>query len=250
MLTKARQSLILERVKAEGFVKNTDLEKELNTSISTIRRDLIELEEAHLLKRVHGGAQSLTALAEEPSILEKSSKNVQAKQKIAHYAANLIQPDSIIFLDAGTATFEMITYLPKHITVVTNSILHGNALAEADIPTYMIGGMIRPRTRAVVNTTAYQQLSTMQFDQAFIGVNGIDLAQGFTTPDPNESQLKALAIKQSAHSFILGDASKFGHSSFMTFASFEEATLLTDNVPEKWRSLLSNDLLFKEVDHL
>ena len=55
-----------------------ELVKLTNSSESTIRRDLIQLEqEKFLKKRVHGGAQRLQGKLQEPSMIEKSSKNLQ-----------------------------------------------------------------------------------------------------------------------------------------------------------------------------
>ena len=51
-----RQKLILNRLHKQGSVNVVDLVELCHTSESTIRRDLAELDEQGLLKRVHGGA--------------------------------------------------------------------------------------------------------------------------------------------------------------------------------------------------
>jgi DeoR family fructose operon transcriptional repressor len=83
-----------------------------NTSESTIRRDLMELENKDLLIRVHGGAQRIDNNFE-ASIESKTTIHSDEKEKIAKYAASLIVDGDYIFLDAGSTTFRIIKYLEK-----------------------------------------------------------------------------------------------------------------------------------------
>ncbi|STY44163.1 Glycerol-3-phosphate regulon repressor [Listeria grayi] len=82
MLNAERQQLILTLLKEAGTVKTQELVSRLDTSESTIRRDLDELEEANMLKRVHGGATLLTDFRLEPSMTEKSAINIQSKKRL------------------------------------------------------------------------------------------------------------------------------------------------------------------------
>src|SRR5829696_5686944 len=56
VLTEERRNLILERLSRDGKVVAADLTGELAVSPDTVRRDLRELADAGLLRRVHGGA--------------------------------------------------------------------------------------------------------------------------------------------------------------------------------------------------
>ena len=75
MLKSERKQVILETVIREKFVSLDYLVHALNTSESTVRRDLDELESEHKLRRVHGGAESFHFLQEEESNQEKSIKS-------------------------------------------------------------------------------------------------------------------------------------------------------------------------------
>lgn len=240
MLTEERKEYLLAKVNECGFIKNTEAAKELSTSISTIRRDLQELEDEGLIRRIHGGAQSMTTLLQEDSMVEKSSKNMQAKQKIAQYAAQYVQTEDVIFLDAGSTTFAMIPYLKGlHLTVVTNSVMHANALAEQKIPTIILGGLIKENTQAIVTTTAFEQLRQFRFDKCFIGTNSITTF-GYATPDIEEAKIKQLAIQNSQQAFVLADETKFKHSSFVKFAELSQAEIITNHCnaqSEKIKSL-------------
>ena len=131
MLKTERKQLILEELNQHQVVSLEKLVSLLETSESTVRRDLDELEAENKLRRVHGGAELPHSLQEEETIQEKSVKNLQEKKLLAQKAASLIKEQDVIFIDAGTTTAFLIKELVnKNITVVTNSIHHAVQLVE------------------------------------------------------------------------------------------------------------------------
>ena len=94
MLSEERHKLILEKLERESVVYLNDLVKYLNTSESTIRRDLTALDKAGLLRKVHGGATSLKEISintTDDIVENRQSLNIDEKLKIAEYAASLIE---------------------------------------------------------------------------------------------------------------------------------------------------------------
>ncbi|WP_178021763.1 DeoR/GlpR family DNA-binding transcription regulator [uncultured Paenibacillus sp.] len=237
MLTEERYRRILRRLQEKGIVKLQELCTLLEASESTVRRDLADLEERGLLRRVHGGA-ALPAMSGElePGMAEKSAVNVPQKQKIAEMASDLVRSGEAIYLDAGTTTLAMIPYLKgKPITVVTNGLPQLDALLEADIPSYLLGGLAKKRTKAVVGSLAQENLAHFRFDRCFLGANGVHPESGFTTPDPEEAALKRRACERSSQAYVLADSSKIGSVAFAMMLELERATLITEHVPERWR---------------
>ncbi|MBB5325463.1 DeoR family fructose operon transcriptional repressor [Anoxybacillus tepidamans] len=231
MLTEERHRLILDLLAEKKVVKLQELVEATSSSESTIRRDLSQLEKEKKLRRVHGGAALLHQKREELSVLEKSTKNIQEKRMIAQYAARFVQNGDCIYLDAGTTTLEMIPYLnAKDIVVVTNGVTHLEALLEKDIPTYLLGGFIKKKTKALIGRGALNSLENYSFDKCFIGVNGIHLEYGYTTPDPEEAMVKSLAIKLSRQAYVLADHSKMNESTFAKIADLQDATIITDEL--------------------
>ncbi len=228
MLKSKRKQLILEKVTKDKFVSLEYLVKALNTSESTVRRDLDELESERKLRRVHGGAESLHFLQEEESNQEKSIKNIQEKTKIAQKAASLIQEYDVIFIDAGTTNELLVNELhDPSVTVVTNSIHHATKLVERNIPTVIIGGVVKRSTDASIGGVALNQIGQLNFDKAFIGMNGID--DGFfTTPDMEEGAVKRAILENAKRTYVLADASKLGNTSFAKVAPISRARLITN----------------------
>lgn len=229
MLTPDRHQIILDTLNEKKTVKIQELVESTSSSESTIRRDLSQLENQHLLRRVHGGASILHQTSDEPSILEKSTKNLHNKQQIAKHAARLVREGDCIFLDAGTTTLEMIPFLKeKSLTVVTNGLRHLQDLSEHGITTYVTGGYLKHKTGAIIGNEAHISLQSYYFDMAFVGTNGVDLDSGYTTPDPEEAGVKRTALQQSQNTYILADGSKFNEITFTKIADIEDANIITD----------------------
>lgn len=228
MLKSKRKQLILEKVMKDKFVSLEYLVKALDTSESTVRRDLDELESERKLRRVHGGAESLHFLQEEESNQEKSIKNIQEKTRIAQKAASLIQEYDVIFIDAGTTNELLVNELhDPSVTVVTNSIHHATKLVERNIPTVIIGGVVKRSTDASIGGVALNQIGQLNFDKAFIGMNGID--DGFfTTPDMEEGAVKRAILENAKRTYVLADALKLGQTSFAKVAPISRARLITN----------------------
>ncbi|MGE7925033.1 DeoR/GlpR family DNA-binding transcription regulator [Viridibacillus arvi] len=231
MITAERHHIILDLLTRNGVVDLQNLVQRTKSSDSTIRRDLALLEEQGLLKRIHGGATLPYSKIDEPNIQEKSSKNLHDKQLIAEAAASMIRDGDCIYLDAGTTISEMIPFLiNKKIAVVTNGLMHVEALTSANITTYVIGGRIKANTKAIVGSVAQENLKQYRFDKCFLGMNGIDIKFGFSTPDPEEAVLKKLAIELAEESFVLADKSKFKETFFAKVAEIENAGIITTNL--------------------
>lgn len=250
MLTEERYQYILDQLTQHGLVKSQELIKEMNCSESTLRRDLDALEEKGLLVRVHGGAKRLYEIEREIPVTEKTSKNIQEKKAIAEYASSFVQDGDTIFLDAGTTTLYMIPFLKqKKIRIVTNAVQHAHLLADQENEVVLIGGVLKNTTKAVIGAVGCAQLSQYNFNKAFLGINGVDLEYGFTTPDPEEAAIKQQAIKNSAKVFILTDNSKFNTVTFVKVEDIDGATILTNALNKKEFAAYFEATTIMEVKH-
>lgn len=236
MLTQQRREEILRILNENGAVTVTELTAELDASESTIRRDLIAMDQKGLLNKVHGGATAADHqfLHYELAFDEKINEHVEEKRRIAAYAAGQIQDSDFVYLDAGTTTFLMIDFITaKNAEFMTNGLAHATELAKRGFTAYMVGGALKASTEAVVGLAAAQNLEKFNFSKAFMGANGIDLRRGYSTPDPDEAFLKSKAIEQAFVSYVVADSSKFGKVSTVTFSPLDSSAIITDALPEK-----------------
>lgn len=235
MLTEKRYEVILKLLEEKKSVTVTELKELLNTSESTIRRDLTALDQAGKLVKVFGGAVALDAAftTAEPSVAQKAGVNREEKQLIARYAASLIEPEDFVYLDAGTTTGHMIDYIAeKSATFVTNAVEHAKRLAAAGFKVLLVGGELKGTTEAVVGNQAILSIQNYHFSKGFFGANGISKKAGYTTPDYNEALVKKTALEHCRRSYILCDHSKFGNVSSVTFAPMDAAQVITDQKPQ------------------
>jgi len=238
MLTEERKAYILKELAQRQTIKTSDLVLGTKASESTIRRDLKELEQEGQLKRIHGGASTLLHLNTELSMVEKADLYLAEKKAIARAAAHLIEPNDVVYLDAGSTTYEMLPFILRtDIRIVTNSILHAHYLAQHQIPTIMIGGRLKLSTQAIIGSEGVKQLGQYHFSKAFMGMNGVHHQYGFTTPDEEEAMVKATAMRQASQCFILADHSKFEALSFAKVSNLEDGKIITNRLPKKWHTL-------------
>lgn len=218
----------MEKLSHDKFVRLDDLVSLLDTSESTVRRDLDELESERKLHRVHGGAEPPHSLQEEFTNQQKSIKNIQEKMLVAKKAASLISNDDVVFVDAGTTNELLLGYLSQdNLTVVTNSIHHAAKLVDKNIQTIIIGGHVKKSTDASIGAVAYEQIKQLNFDKAFLGINGID-EEFLTTPDMEEAVIKKTVIENARKLYVVTDSSKIGRVSFAKVDKIENATIITN----------------------
>ncbi|MFC7394651.1 DeoR/GlpR family DNA-binding transcription regulator [Scopulibacillus cellulosilyticus] len=230
MLTPERQQLILKFIKENKIATIHQLVKETDSSESTIRRDLIQLEKENKLVRFHGGAQMIKSKSEETSISERLTANFSEKKAIAGKAAEYVEKGDCIFLDAGTTTFHMIEFLRKDTIVVTNGLSLVNECLDRGIETYVVGGRVKSKTKAFIGKGALEGISAYRFDKSFIGINGIHLNFGYTTPDPEEAMIKKAAMDLSNKAYVLADRTKFNQVSFSFVHDLNKASIITDSL--------------------
>lgn len=237
MLARERQDIIIRLVRERGSVITSELMAMLGASESTVRRDLDVLDKQHQLSRVRGGATATISRARlilhDASVAQKRDVNTVAKRAIGARAAALVGPDDFVYIDAGTSTMQLAEAITQtEATYFTNSIPHAQLLLAKGCKTYLPGGMVKPLTEALVGEATIASLENLHFTLGFWGTNGISREAGFTTPEYSEAKVKEVSMVHTLRRYVLADQSKFDQVSLVTFASFEDATILTDRLPQ------------------
>ena len=120
----------------------------------------------------------------------------------------------------------------------TNGIAHARLLAQKSCHVCVPGGLLRPRTEAIIGAAAITALQQFNFTKAFIGANGVALNVGFTTPDPEEAAVKAVAVRRARETWYLVDDSKFGRVYPAVIGEIYSGAILTNRCPDpKYRQL-------------
>ncbi len=236
MLAAERQQAILRALHAGGAVRVADLAAELDVSEMTVRRDLDALDAMNLLRKVHGGAVNRHNRGEEPWSSVKAAQQRDAKAAIAALAADTVEDGMTIAISAGTTTTELgrrLRHRPS-ITVITNSVSVFRVLTDpaadgADAPQVYLTGGVRTPSDALVGPIADAAIASFRVDATYLGVHGLDLQAGLTTPNIAEAQTNRTLIGIGARLVVLADHTKFGEVGANVFASLSQVnTLITD----------------------
>jgi DeoR family transcriptional regulator, fructose operon transcriptional repressor len=223
-----RQQAILRTLRSTGRVDVADISNELSVTTETIRKDLIALERQGQLRRVHGGAVRLEELSFEPDV----SARVQfanEKQRIAKAAVAHLPHSGTVLIDAGSTTSRLAEMMPsdRQLTVFTNTLTIALALVtKPNLTVYTLGGRVRSRTFAEVDSWAARTLGEINVDIAFLGTNGISINRGLTTPDPAEASIKRLMLGSARRRILLSDHSKVGHVATCKYGELTDIDLL------------------------
>ena len=230
MLAEERYNEILRLVNEKKTVTVQELTEVLDTSESTIRRDLTTLHKKGSLVKVHGGATALSVegMTRDASLTVRRDMNIEEKVAIAKYAAALIEKDDFVYLDAGSSVDLMIDYIVEQEAIyVTNAIGHAQKLLQKGCRVFLLGGELKEVTEAIVGAEAIDSLKRYNFTKGFFGANGVHRERGLTTPDITEALVKEKAMEQCANRYVLADSTKINQISSVTFAGFEEGMILT-----------------------
>src|SRR5438094_764246 len=235
MLARQRQGLILSRVREDGGVRVVDLARDLGVSDMTVRRDLELLHNQGLIEKVHGGATAVPGSALfEPGFAAKSSLQEPEKEAIADAAVALVAPGTAIGISAGTTTYALARRLidVPGLTIVTNSVPVADVLHRAgrSDQTIILTGGVRTPSDALVGPFAVAALRTIHLDQVFMGVHGMDVRSGFTTPNVLEADTDRALVASARRLVVVADSSKWGVIGISSIARLDEAdTLVTDS---------------------
>jgi DeoR/GlpR family transcriptional regulator of sugar metabolism len=228
MTSQERQAAILQYLTENGFAAVAELAQKFEVSKMTIRRDLSDLEGQRALQRTYGGATVYDPTFFEVSLQAKATQFVEEKRRIGKAAADLVQDDEVVILDAGSTTTLVAKFLKnKRITVVTNGLNIAADLSDCpNIQLYIAGGHLRQGVLAIVGPETSAFFGNIRADKLFLGVDGVDVQGGLMVPDLNEAHTKRAMIHAAKQTIVVADHSKIGRSTLSTIVPLSKASLL------------------------
>jgi len=257
MFQEERQNRILEIVKEKDSVKVAELSEILEISGVTIRKDLDELSERGKLIRTHGGAVALQSVSEAISVsdLIKNNKNVEAKRRIAKIAYQHIEDKQTIFTDGSSTVYELAKLIAggnkKNIQIITTSLLIADVFENNDnITTIMLAGKINYKHKTVLGQLTISLVNSMRVDKCFVGMNGIEEEFGLSSPDFEESELKAAMIKSSRESYVLADDSKFGRTYLAKVDANPNYIITSSKIPDFDYEMLDSKVIVADEENV
>lgn len=225
MIGFERRQNILRILAEKPGIRVTQLAEQLAVSEGTIRNDLTALEEEQQVRRVRGGA----VLIEQEAVLPGLTQvvNAEAKQRIARWAAEIVEEGSTILLDASTTVQFMIPYLReyKRLTIVTNGLETARQVAlNTNHTVVLVGGMLNRSGNATTSLIGLDMLKNLHIHTAFVSCVGFDLAVGLTERYIEEAQLKEAMLTNVPRIIALVGSNKIGALGTLPFVRPERIT--------------------------
>lgn len=227
MLREERLQIILKMLDTNQRVSSVQLSEILNVSDDTIRRDLNELAENGLLKKVHGGA-----IPKSPSPYKLTERiNILHEEKIvlAQKAQQFFKDGQVIILDNGSTNMEVARLMSPDLkaTVFTTSIPIAQILCEhPNIELFMLGGRVFKDAQNTYGTEVIELLSKIRADIFLLGVCGMHHKIGITMPDWGESVVKRKMAEVSGKVIALVTADKLNTAENYVVCSYQQIDVM------------------------
>ncbi len=228
-----RQEQILSLLESHHSMRVSELSELLYTSQSSIRRDLSRLENLHLLRRVHGGAEAQGELRGVIPLNVRITKNTAAKRLIAKKASIFISEGQTIMLDGSTTAGFLLPYIAafKKVTVFTNSMLTAQNAIACGIDTHCIGGRALDGSAVLAGPEANRTVSALCPDLLFFSSQSLDSSGVISDFAEEENHLRALMIANAKTRIFLCDSEKFNKRSLHKLASLTELDAAVFDTP-------------------
>ena len=207
-----RRKAIIDMVNQLGTISLQQLKSSFPTvSEVTLRKDLLALDAEQQLIRIHGGAKQLPYAS---NFLFRTNSNQEEKRIIAEKAAKLIQPNTSVFITAGTTCIELAKRFPLvPLFVCTDGLTTAcsfpiNPLASVQI----LGGEVDLNTMRISGLSVLSAIDNMHFNIAFLGTPGFHPDYGFSYLSELTSTILQKVIQRSDKVVMLMDSSKVNYS--------------------------------------
>ncbi len=204
-----RQSIILNLLSRNDLTTVNELASRLKVSSVTIRQDLNFLETEGLVKRIHGGA----VLEDADDLSNRLGFNYDKKLRIARKAATIVKEGETILIESGSANVLLARELIKrrNVTLVTTNVFIARQFRKNERTNIiLLGGIYQQASESLVGKITKVCLDQINFDKAFIGIDGYTTETGFTLRDLFRAEISSYIIKKSCDVIIVSDSSKFG----------------------------------------
>ncbi len=230
----------------QEFVDFDQLCRSFGASKSSIRRDLLELEQKGLVRRVHGGAISLQLRDEGLDFGRLSGSSQGEKARIGALAASLVADGQTIILGGGSTAVEVAKNLvSRPIQIITNSIPVVQVFWESkQVEVTLTGGYFYPRLGVQLGPICEKMLNSVSADLLIMGIRGITAA-GIS--DHNTLIVESLRamIKAARKTVLVADHSKFGTDSMVHVAPLSDIDKIVSDVgldPKSQQMLRENNI--------
>lgn len=230
------------RLTAAGHVTIAEAAAQLAVSDMTIRRDLAELEDRGVARRVRGGAR---AIGPQP-FDQRRQTAPRAKARIAAKLAEVLPTSGAVGFDASSTVLRLANDLTtaRDLTVLTNGPDTFAALqGQAGVSPLLTGGRLDPQTGSLVGPLACRAATQFALQVLVVSAAAVDPRLGGLEAGLDEAEVKRAMAEAAARVVLAVDASKLGRRAVAVAVGWDRVDLLvTDLDPTDERLAPYRDL--------
>ncbi|TCK05712.1 DeoR/GlpR family DNA-binding transcription regulator [Marinobacterium mangrovicola] len=242
MKLSERQQRIVDTLRESEELGVDELAQRFDVSTQTIRKDINQLSEAGLTRRIHGGI-ALPASGRNISFRSRQATNVSAKRAMARACAELIPDGASVFLGIGTSVALLAEALTERrdLRVLTNNLDVAELLCDyPQISVSLSGGQLRHSDRDLVGGAAVDFIRAHRVDFGVVGAGGLDSEAGLLDFDPREAEVSRTILACARQRILLVDQSKWRRRAMVVVDDFNALDLMvTDALPDDAAAVLA-----------
>ncbi len=236
MLREDRLIEITELIRKNGRVVTTDLMDHYDMSEGSIRRDLNELQDRGVLKKVFGGA-----IVTEGS--EENSRSYSDESRIlARGVLPFLEKSKVVYMSGGESARSIIPHLKPSHEVHTNHLGISKFLADSKASTFLLGGKINKDDKETQGYEIITSIETLPLDLVIIEADAFHPVYGVSTDSQYRAMTQHALCKKSCPVLFLIQSTILPSQKLYTVARAEdiEYIVVSDNIKENYKALLKS----------
>ncbi|XXO39528.1 DeoR/GlpR family DNA-binding transcription regulator [Lactiplantibacillus plantarum] len=207
-------------------------------SVSTMRRDLIVLEQSGKVKRTFGMVSLLENTNIEFASPFRYRTHVEEKKVICRLLARrVIKDNQALFIDPSTTTAYLPNYLSErqNVKVITDNLqfaISANQMTNLNL--FLTSGSLRPNSNSLLGNHTIQDIAMFRPQLAIVSCSTLDNTGAYIA-DMDQADVKIAMMKSARESILVADHTKFQsvNSDYIRLASFPAwSTIVTDRAPK------------------
>mgnify|MGYP000194551654 FL=1 len=229
-----RQQAIMDLLVEQGSVDLEDLAQRFVVSKMTIHRDLDELEQAGVLRKIRGGATTEAGTQFESDFRFRERRSGVAKDRMTDEALKLVEPGMTVMVNDGSTAAVLGRRLveKRPLTVITNNAAIMDALRdESGITLIALGGTYSAKFNAYFGIVTEDALDRLRADIAFISVPAVAGMEAFHMDDEVVRAKRAMQAS-ARQSCLLINHTRFERTALHKLCDLTDYTaIITDDTP-------------------
>jgi DeoR/GlpR family transcriptional regulator of sugar metabolism len=218
--SERRRAEIMRLLLESGTAQIRELAETMKVSLMTIHRDLNDLQDQGLVRRIRGSVSTEKSMLVESNYIYRRRQQIDNKRNLARAALSHIEPGNAIVWDDSSTTFHLCDFIENvtPVTVITNAMPVMDRLKDMPgIELIGLGGKFLRRYNGFFGLACENMIRTFHVDVAVLSTTTI---QGVSlyTQDEEVVRVKQAMMKIARKKILLVDESKF-HFSALNYVS-------------------------------